>query len=251
MIGRRSFVALFSSAALAGCQSTLGNSGLSLSSPILNGIGAGGAGGAMPLTDLEIGNGLKEALRVGTQRVVGQVGAKDGYNADPLIHIPLPDNLRKVHNTLDKVGLAGMTADLELKLNRAAERAAPEAKDVFWNAITEMTLNDVRGIWKGPDDSATQYFRGKMTLPLTDRFTPIILDAMSEVGAIRSFDRMMAKYKSIPFVPDVKADLTHYAVKKSLSGLFIYVAKEEAAIRKDPAKRTTQLLQRVFGALTS
>lgn len=250
MIGRRSFVALFSSAALAGCQTTLGNSGLSLPSPILNGIG-GGSGGTMPLTDLEIGNGLKEALKVGTQRVVGQVGAKDGYNADPLIHIPLPDNLRKVHNTLDKIGLAGMTADLELKLNRAAERAAPEAKDVFWNAIAEMTLDDVRGIWKGPDDSATQYFRGKMTVPLTDRFTPIILDAMSEVGAIRSYDRMMAKYKSIPFVPDVKGDLTRYTVNKGLSGLFTYVAKEEAAIRKDPAKRTTQLLQRVFGALTS
>jgi hypothetical protein len=210
-----------------------------------------GGGGSQPLTDLEIGNGLKEALRIGTQRVVGQVGAVDGYNADPLIHIPLPEDLRKVHNVLDKVGLASMTADLELKLNRSAERAAPEAKEVFWNAITEMSLDDVRGIWQGPDDSATQYFRGKMTVPLTDRFTPIILAAMGEVGAIRSYDRMMSKYESIPFVPDVKADLTRYTVKKGLSGLFTYVAKEEAAIRKDPTKRTTQLLQRVFGALTS
>lgn len=190
-------------------------------------------------------------MRIGTQRVVGQVGAVDGYNADSLIHIPLPEDLRKVHNTLDKIGLGSMTSDLELKLNRSAERAAPEAKDVFWNAITDMTLDDVRGIWKGPDDAATQYFRGNMTLPLTDRFTPIILDAMSEVGAIRSYDRMMSKYESIPFVPDVKGDLTRYTVKKALGGLFTYVAKEEAAIRKDPAKRTTELLQRVFGALTS
>lgn len=245
MIGRRSFVALLSGAALSGCQTTIGSGGLSLASPIL------GGGGSRPLTDLEIGNGLKEALRIGTQRVVGQVGAVDGYNADPLIHIPLPEDLRKVHNVLDKVGLASMTADLELKLNRSAERAAPEAKEVFWNAITEMSLDDVRGIWQGPDDAATQYFRGKMTLPLTDRFTPIVLDAMGEVGAIRSYDRMMSKYESIPFVPDVKADLTRYTVKKGLSGLFTYVAKEEAAIRRDPAKRTTELLQRVFGALTS
>ncbi|MCK5273066.1 MAG: DUF4197 domain-containing protein [Alphaproteobacteria bacterium] len=245
MIGRRSFVALLSGAALSGCQTTIGSGGLSLASPIL------GGGGSRPLTDLEIGNGLKEALRIGTQRVVGQVGAVDGYNADPLIHIPLPEDLRKVHNVLDKVGLASMTADLELKLNRSAERAAPEAKEVFWNAITEMSLDDVRGIWQGPDDAATQYFRGKMTLPLTDRFTPIVLDTMGEVGAIRSYDRMMSKYESIPFVPDVKADLTRYTVKKALSGLFTYVAKEEAAIRKDPAKRTTELLQRVFGALTS
>ena len=175
----------------------------------------------------------------------------DGYNADPLIHIPLPKDLRKVHNALDKIGLGKMTADLELKLNRAAERAAPEAKEVFWNAITEMTLQDVRAIRKGPEDAATQYFRGKMTTPLTDRFTPIVTNAMSEVGAIRSYDRMMDRYKAIPFVPDVKADLTRYTVGKGLDGLFTYVAKEEAAIRKDPAKRTTELLQRVFGALTS
>jgi len=245
MIGRRHFVVLFSGAALAGCQTTVGGGGLNLASPIL------GGGGSRPLTDLEIGNGLKEALRVGTERVVQQVGATDGYNADPLIHIPLPEDLRKVHDTLDKIGLGGMTADLELKLNRAAERAAPEAKEVFWNAITEMSLQDVRAIWKGPDDSATQYFRGKMTMPLTDRFTPIVTNAMGEVGAIRSYDRMMDKYKSIPFVPDVKADLTRYTVGKGLDGLFTYVAKEEAAIRKDPAKRTTELLQRVFGALTS
>lgn len=245
MIGRRNFMVLLSGAALSGCQATVGGGGLNLASPILTG------GGSRPLTDLEIGNGLKEALRVGTERVVRQVGAVDGYNADPLIHIPLPEDLRKVHNALDKIGLGGMTADLELKLNRAAERAAPEAKAVFWNAITEMTLQDVRAIWKGPEDAATQYFRGKMTTPLTERFTPIVTDAMSEVGAIRSYDRMMDKYKSIPFVPDVKADLTRYTVGKGLDGLFTYVAKEEAAIRRDPAKRTTELLQRVFGALTT
>lgn len=245
MIGRRNFVALLSGAALAGCQTTMNTGGLSLSSPIL------GGGASRPLTDYEIGNGLKEALRVGTQRVVAQVGVVDGYNADPLIHIPLPEDLRKVHNTLDKIGLGGMTSDLELKLNRAAERAAPEAKEVFWNAIAQMTLDDVRGIWQGPDDAATQYFRGKMTTPLTERFTPIVTDSMSEVGAIRSYDRMMARYESIPFVPDIKADLTHYTVKKGLDGLFTYVAKEEAAIRRNPAKRTTDLLKRVFGALTS
>lgn len=245
MIGRRSFVAFIAGTAVAGCQTTVGGGGLTLSSPVF------GAGGSRPLTDLEIANGLKEALRVGTERVVAQLGVVDGYNADPLIHIPLPGDLQKVHNALDRIGLGAMTTDLELKLNRAAERAAPEAKAVFWNAITAMTLQDVRGIWQGPDDAATQYFRGKMTGPLTDRFTPIVLDAMGEVGAVRSYDRMMAQYQSIPFVPDVKADLTRYTVEQALDGLFTYVAVEEAAIRNDPAKRSTELLERVFGALTS
>lgn len=240
MIGRRNFILMLSGTALAGCQTD----GLNLQSALDS------AGLAAPLTDGEIGNGLKEALKVGTGRAVGRVGAVDGYNADPAIHIPLPKNLNKVHEVLTKIGANRLTTDLELKLNRAAERAAPEAKAVFWQAIVDMTLQDVRNIWKGPDDSATQYFRGSMTTPLTERFTPIVLDAMSEVGAIRSYDRMMAKYKAVPFVPDVKGDLTRYTVGKGLGGLFHYVGKEEAAIRKDPAKRTTQLLKRVFGAAT-
>ena len=248
MIDRRIFLLMLSGSALAGCQMNAGSGlggGLNLQSAL------GGVGGLGPLTDGEIGRGLKEALRVGTERVVGQVGAADGYNADPLIHIPLPKNLRKVHEVLQKIGLDRMTADLELKLNRAAEKAAPEAKQVFWNAIAAMTLDDVRGIWKGEDDAATQYFRGKMTVPLSERFTPIVDNSMSQVGAIRSYDNMMAKYKSVPFVPDVKADLTAHVVGLGIGGIFHYVAKEEAAIRRDPAKRTTALLKRVFGAVTS
>lgn len=239
MIGRRYFLMLLpgAGAALAGCQTTeLTDALQSLTGP-------------RPLTDGEIGAGLKEALKVGTGRVVSQVGQKDGYFADPAIHIPLPDNLQKVHKVLKPIGLGRYTEDVEEKLNRAAERAAPEAKDVFWRAITEMSLQDVRGIWQGPDDSATQYFRGKMTTPLTERFTPIVLDSMSQVGAIRSYDKMMAKYESVPFAPDVKGDLTRYTVGRSLNGLFHYVAREEAAIRKDPAKRTTELLRRVFGGM--
>lgn len=245
MIGRRNFILMLSGGALAGCQTTLGGGGVSLQSALNS------AGLVAPLTDGEIGAGLKEALKVGTGRVVGQLGAVDGYYADPAIHIPLPGELDTVHDVLTRIGFNSLTADLELKLNRAAERAAPEARDVFWQAITEMTLSDVRTIWKGPDDAATRYFRGKMTGPLTERFTPIVLDSMGDVGAIRAFDRMMARYEAVPFVPDIKADLTRYTVEKSLDGLFHYVAREEAAIRRDPAKRTTQLLQRVFGGVAT
>jgi hypothetical protein len=87
-----------------------------------------------------------------------------------------------------------------------------------------------------------------MTAPLTDRFTPIVDDNLSEVGAIAAYDKMMGQYAAIPFVPDVKADLTSYVVERALDGIFHYVAQEEAAIRNDPAARTTELLQRVFGA---
>ncbi len=241
MLARRTLLMLLSGSALAGCQTT----GLDAT---LQQVLAGAAG-AGALSDGEIAAGLKEALNVGTARVVTQVGRHGGYFDDPAIRIPLPDDLRRVHEVLEPLGLGRHTAEVEETMNRAAERAAPEAREVFWQAIAELTIDDVRGIWKGPDDAATRYFRGKMTPRLTDRYTPIVLDALSAVGAVRAWDRMMANYEAVPFVPDVKTDLTRYAVRGSLDGLFHYVGREEAAIRRDPAKRTTELLRRVFGAV--
>jgi len=206
-----------------------------------------GGSAASGLTTQEMGDGLLEALRVGTERVVAQVGAADGYNLDPAIHIPLPGSLKKVQSVLKSTGMSKLTDDLELRLNRAAEAAAPEAKELFWQAISEMSFDDVRQIYDGPDDAATRYFQRKMTPPLATRMEPVIDRSLAEVGAIRSYDAMMGQYKSVPFVPDVKADLTGYAVEKAMDGLFYYVAKEEAAIRNDPAARTTELLQKVFG----
>ena len=162
------------------------------------------------LTKGEIADGLREALRVGTARVVAQVGAVDGFNNDRTIHIPLPDSLKKVQDLLRKFGMAGLADDLELRLNRAAEAAAPEAKALFLQAIGEMTLDDVQRIYKGPDDAATRFFQKKMTPSLARRMAPVIAQSLSEVGAIAAYDTMIAQYKSLPLVPDVKADLTKF-----------------------------------------
>lgn len=211
---------------------------------LLKGLGGGESAGS--LSTGEIAAGLREALRVGSERVVGQVGRADGYNADKDIHIPLPKTLQKVQSALEMVGMSQMADDLELKLNRGAERAAPEAKEVFFQSISEMTMDDVERIYNGRKDEATRYFRDKMTPDLTERFTPIIDDSLSDVGAIKSYDTMMARYKDLPLVPDVKSDITAYTVEKALEGLFFYLAKEEAKIRENPAARTTELLQKVF-----
>lgn len=200
------------------------------------------------LTTQEITDGLMEALRVGTERVVKQVGALNGYNLDPKIHIPLPGTLKNVQKVLKTIGMSRMADDLELRLNRAAETAAPQAKELFWQAISEMSFEDARKIYDGPDDAATRYFQGKMTSTLAKRMEPVVDRSLSDVGAIRSYDAMIGKYKSVPYVPDVKADLTGYVVEKGMDGIFYYVAKEEAAIRHDPAARTTDLLKKVFGA---
>jgi hypothetical protein len=195
-----------------------------------------------------ISDGLKEALRVGSETVVAQLGKTDGFNADPAIHIPLPKNLKTVKDTLSKIGMSSMLDDLELRLNRAAEVATPKAKELFLNSIQEMTLDDAMGIYKGPDDAATKYFQKKMSEPLAKSMHPVVEDSLSQVGAVQSYDSIMGKYRSLPFVPDVKADLTNYVIDKGMSGIFHYLAIEEAAIRKNPVKRTTDLLKRVFGA---
>ncbi|MDH3703467.1 MAG: DUF4197 domain-containing protein [Alphaproteobacteria bacterium] len=215
----------------------------------LLGGSSGGSGSTLSnLSTGEIAKGLKEALRVGSGRVVKQVGRRDGYNADPNIHLPLPSSLKTVQSTLKSVGMSGMLDDLEMKLNRAAEVAAPKAKTLFVNAIAAMTLDDAKRIYNGPKDSATRYFQGKMTKPLAREMAPVVNKSLSEVGAIKSYDNVMGQYKQLPFVPDAKANLTEYVVTKGMDGIFYYLAKEEAAIRENPAKRTTALLKKVFGA---
>jgi hypothetical protein len=195
----------------------------------------------------DIGGGLKEALRVGTENVVGSLGRTDGFNLDPQIHIPLPGQLDQVRKVLGKVGMDSMLTDLEVRLNRAAEIATPKAKRLFIGAINEMTLEDVMAIYKGPDDAATQYFRSKMSAPLAVEMKPVVDESLSDAGAVRVYDGVMERYNAVPFVPKVEADLSDYVVEKGMDGIFYYLAKEEAAIRQDPAKRTTDLLKRVFG----
>lgn len=213
---------------------------------LLEGLGVTGQRGDSA-GDSDLTAGLKEALRVGSGRVIDRVGGVDGFNGDPDIHIPLPGALGRVGATLERVGLGGLTQDLELRLNRAAERAAPEARELFIDAIADMTLADAQRIYDGPDDAATQYFRGRMSAPLTDRMTPIVEDSLADVGAMRAYDRVMTQYRAIPLVPSADVDLTGYVVDKALDGIFFYLAREEAAIRNNPAARTTELLKKVFG----
>jgi hypothetical protein len=201
-------------------------------------------GTGLSLQDIDAG--LREALRVGSERVVGQVGRTDGFNADAVIRIPLPERLAVARLTLEKFGMGGVLSDLEVRLNRAAELAAPQAKAIFWQAIREMSIQDVNTLFRGPEDAATRYFQRKMTPQLAAAMAPVIEKSLNEVGAIRVYNQAVAQARALPFAPDIKTDLTGYVVEKGMAGIFHYLAREEAAIRTNPARRTTELLQRVF-----
>ena len=206
-----------------------------------------GSGEAGTLATDKIVAGLREALKVGTRRVVDQVGAENGFNADPAIHIPLPPDLAKVQDLLRKFGLSSLADEVELKLNRAAEAAAPKTRELLVKAVTDMTIDDARRIHAGPEDAATQYFRRVASDDLRSVIRPVVDDTLAQVGAVDAYDRLMGRWAALPLVPDVKADLSGHATEKTMEGIFHYLAKEEAAIRRDPAKRTTELLRTVFG----
>ncbi len=198
------------------------------------------------ITDNDIAGALKDALTVGSTNVVSQLSAAGGFNNDANIRIPLPESLQTVQNTMNKFGMGSSLNNLENKLNEAAETATEKAKPLFLNAIKDMTWSDVKTILNGPSDAATQYFKGKMSSPLAEEMKPIVDASLNEVGAINAYNSAMGKYKSLPLVPDVQADLTQHVLNKGIEGIFYYLALEEKAIRENPAKRTTDLLKKVF-----
>ncbi len=200
------------------------------------------------LTTEEITAGLKQALNNGTNTVVSRLGKTGGFSADPAIKIRLPRALLEVKNVADKFGLGSHFLDLEKRLNRAAEKASPLAKNLFVNAIKDMSLADARGILQGPDNAATQYFQEKTSAKLKNKMQPIVADSLAQVGAVRSFNSLLDAYHKIPGVPGINANLSQHVVAGSVKGIFHYVAEEEKAIRKDPVKRTSELLKRVFAS---
>lgn len=203
-------------------------------------------GGSDGLTNDEIIAGLKEALEVGTEKAVALVSKPDGYYRNPDIKIPLPESVQKVEKYLRAAGYGQKVDAFELSMNRAAERAAPEAKSIFWDAITEMKFEDANKILKGRDNEATLYFEEKTSDRLREVFQPIVKDAMGEVGVTRSFQDVNAMMESVPFGERMRFDIDEYVTDGALKGLFKMLADQEKQIRTQPAARVTDLLQKVF-----
>lgn len=232
---------------VARAQGTLLDRGRNL----LGGSGSGTTGttgSGASLSEGEIGGGLKDALKVASQRVVGRTGKTDGFNGDPAIRIPLPGPLQQIQGPLRSIGAAGLLDDLQLKMNRAVEEAAPKALDIFAGAISKMSITDARGILTGPKDSATQYFRRTTSNDLTSAFRPIVDRSLANVGAVGAYKAVESKATSLPLGGGGLSgfNLTDFTVGKGLDGLFHYMAVEEDQIRTNPAARSTDLLRKVF-----
>ena len=194
-----------------------------------------------------IAAGLKEALTVGSQNAVKTVSQTDGFFMNPAIKIPLPEKVQKVEKPLRKIGLGKQVDEFILTMNRAAEKAAPPAKDIFIGAIKEMTIVDALNILKGGDTAATEYMRSKTYDKLYGLFKPTVSKAVMDVGVTKAYQQLVDKAKKSRLIKDESLDLDHHVTSKALNGLFFMLGQEEKKIRKDPVAQVTDLLKKVFG----
>lgn len=210
-------------------------------------IVGGTAGGE--LDEATVLAGLKDALKVGSQNAVTSTSTVDGFLGNAMIRIALPDQLDGPASTLRSVGLGSYVDELEVAMNRAAEQAAGEARSIFWDAITSMTINDAFAILRGNDTAATDYFRSHTEDQLRARFLPIVREKTASVGLGRLYGQLADTYEALPLTgkPEL-VDLDAYVTDQALDGLFTVLAEEEQAIRHDPAARTNDLLRKVFGS---
>ena len=210
---------------------------------LFKGLGIGQQSG---LSDAKVGSGLKEALKVGTENTVKLTGRTDGYFMNQAIKILMPEKLQTLEKGLRLVGYGPQVDEFVLSMNRAAEQAAPQAKQIFWDAIGEMTFDDARKILKGSDTAATEYFRDKTSEKLTAAFRPVVDRTMNEFNVTRQYKDLVGRYQAIPFAKAETLDIDGYVVGKALDGLFHVLGEEEQKIRTNPAARVTDLLKEVF-----
>ncbi|MEO5650187.1 MAG: DUF4197 domain-containing protein [Ginsengibacter sp.] len=214
-------------------------SGCDTAKSILSSVGNGN------LSNAEVVQGLKEALKVGTDSSTYHLGLLNGFYKDDMIKILMPPEAQGVEKTLRSVGLGSTVDKAVLSMNRAAEDASKYVGTIFLNAITQMTIQDAFGILRGGDRAATDYLKQKTTAQLTAAFTPIVSKSLDYTDATKYWKDLFAVYNKFSNKP-VNTNLTAYVTQKSLDGLFYHIGLEEQKIRKDPAARITDILKKVF-----
>ena len=222
----------------------------SIDPTVLEGI-LGGSDGLAGLSAAEVALGLRTALDNGVGNALLNLGQVNGFLGNPTVRIPLPAALQDVQSVLSSVGAGGILNELETQLNRGAEAAIPLARDIFLNAVSGLTITDAFEILRGHDTAATDYLQGRTSTQLSAAFSPILEGALEDTGALRLVQEVENSLRNLPFIAglgaDARQDLIGHGVDFALDGLFHFIGEEEKAIRENPAKRTSEILRRVFG----
>lgn len=201
------------------------------------------------LSNADAVGGLKDALTQGSAAAVSKLGVENGFLGNDKVKIPLPDALKRVEGGLRLLGMKSQADELVKAMNRAAEQAVPEAKALLVGAVKSMSVQDAKGILTGGDTAATEYFRKSTSGRLTQKFLPIVTRATAKVGLAEKYNNIAGKGAQLGLVDAKQAKIEDYVTQKTLDGLFLMVAEEEKAIRKDPVGAATGMAKKVFGLL--
>lgn len=212
-------------------------------------VGEAAAAGLADLSHAEAVGGLKQALNDGSIAAVAKLGVENGYFGDPRVKIPLPPSVKRVEGALRALGLRRQADELVLAMNRAAEQAVPEAKQLLLEAVKKMTVQDAQKILTGGETAVTEYFRRHTEQPLTERFLPIVRRATERVGLAQKYNAIAGQGAQLGLVKEDQATIERYVTQKALDGLYFMIGEQEKAFRSNPLAASSEIVRKVFGAL--
>jgi len=212
-------------------------------------ISSPAAAGLDDITDAEALRGVRQALTDGSLAAVARLGVENGYFGNPTVKIPLPPSLQRVERGLRTFGMRREADELVLAMNRAAEAAVPEAKQLLTDAVRKMSVQDAKGILSGGDTAATNYFRRATRTQLTQRFLPIVKRATDRVGLAQQYNSLAEQGAALGLVKEDEASIERYVTQKALDGLYFMIGEQEKAFRRDPVGATSSIVRKAFGAI--
>jgi len=212
-------------------------------------IGNAAAATIADLSNAEAVRGLKQALNDGSAAAIARLGVENGYFANPNVKIPLPPSLQRVERGLRAFGMRRQADELVLTMNRAAEAAVPEAKQLLVDAVRTMSVQDAKGILGGGDTAATEYFQRSTRTQIGRRFLPIVKQATDRVGLAQQYNALAGQGVALGLVKEDQASIESYVTQKALDGLYFMIGEQEKAFRRDPVGATSDIVRKVFGAL--
>jgi len=212
-------------------------------------ISAHAAAGLEDITQTEAVRALRQALNEGSLAAIAKLGVENGFFRNSRVKIPLPPSLQKVERGLRAFGMKREADELVLAMNRAAEAAVPEAKQLLADAVRKMTVQDAKKILSGGDTAATDYFKRATESQLTQRFLPVVKRATDRVDLAQKYNAVAGQGLAFGLIEEEEASIEHYVTGKALDGLYFMIGEQEKAFRRDPVRSTSEIVRKVFGAL--
>jgi Protein of unknown function (DUF4197) len=212
-------------------------------------ISTSSAAGLDRISNTDAVSGLKQALNDGSVAAVAKLGVENGFFANPQVKIPLPPSLKRAEGAMRALGMRKQADELVLSMNRAAEAAVPEAKQLLVDAVKKMSVKDAKQILSGGDTAGTEYFKRNTQSQLSQRFLPIVKKATDRVGLAQQYNSIASQGASLGLVKEDQASIERYVTQKSLDGLYFMIGEQEKAFRRDPVGASSDIVRKVFGAL--